>query len=214
MVIHFLLILQSVLIGTPPVLVDHYYTLSSKEFFALPEANQIINPEEFDKDLLEAAVFFASNEVRIDKRKTAYSYSPILIKSSRLQSDYLLELGTLDHLNKDKNLRTPMMRIDHFGGDFMATAENLARLSIFQLPDDGRYYKSEAGEFLDQHGKPIIFHTYASMARKVVDGWMHSKGHRKNLMDDYNYLGCGVSSVVKSKNGVPEIYFTQNFGKK
>ena len=214
MVINFLLILQSVLISPPPAIVDPYYNLSFEEFFALEEVNQLIKPDALDKNLLEAAVFFASNEVRSDKRKTVFNYSPILIKSSRLQSDYLLDFGTLDHLNKDKNLRTPMMRIDHFGGDFFASAENLARLCIFQLPDDGRYYKNEAGDFLDQKGKRIKFHTYASMARKVVDGWMYSKGHRKNLMDDYNYLGCGVSSVVKSKNGVPEIYFTQNFGKK
>ncbi|WP_417612055.1 CAP domain-containing protein [Owenweeksia hongkongensis] len=194
---------------------EKYYDLTTEEFFALAEAQQTINPENLDKELLEAAVFFASNEARADKRKSIFSHSPILQQSSRFHSVYLLNLGTLNHLNnKDKKYKTPMMRIDAFGGNFNASAENLARLAVIDFGKDQSYLIDKRGVFLDKNNKPIPMHTYASLARKVVDGWMHSKGHRQNLMGDYNFLGCGVSSIVKITDGVPEIYFTQNFGKK
>lgn len=193
---------------------EKYYDLSTIEFFALAQAQQTIDSENLDKELLEAAVFFASNEARSDKRKSIFSHSPILQQSSRFHSYYLLELGTLNHLNKkDRKYKTPMMRIDEFGGKFNASAENLARLAVLNFGKDQAYSISKDGTFLDKKNNPIPTHTYASLARKVVDGWMHSKGHRQNLMGDYNFLGCGVSSIVKITDGVPEIYFTQNFGK-
>ena len=193
---------------------EKYYDLSATEFFALTEVQQTIDPENLDKALLEAAVFFASCEARTGKRKSTFSFSSILQQSSRFHSDYLLELGTLNHLNtKDKKYKTPMMRIDAFGGKFDATAENLARIALLDFYDNASYIIGKNGQILDKTGKSIPLHTYASLARKVVDEWMHSKGHRQNLMGDYNYLACGVSSIIKITDGVPEIYFTQNFGK-
>ncbi len=43
-------------------------------------------------------------------------------------------------------------------------------------------------------------------ADEVVDGWLHSPGHKKNIEGDYNLTGIGVS---QNKDGV--IYFTQIF---
>lgn len=46
-------------------------------------------------------------------------------------------------------------------------------------------------------------------AEKVVDGWLHSPGHKRNIEGDYNFTGIGVA---RDKNGV--IYFTQIFLRK
>ncbi len=43
-------------------------------------------------------------------------------------------------------------------------------------------------------------------AEEVVDGWLHSPGHRQNIEGDYNLTGIGVA---QNKDGV--IYFTQIF---
>lgn len=193
---------------------EKYYYLQTNEFFALAEVQRAINTDNVDNELLEAAVFHASCETRAEKRKAIFSYSSILQASSEFHSNYLLGLGTLNHLNnQDTKYKTPMMRIDAFGGNFSASAENLARISLLNFEKDAAYIIGENGNFLDKNGKIIPTHTYSSLARKVVDGWMHSKGHRQNLMGDYNYLGCGVSSIVYITDGIPEIYFTQNFGK-
>jgi uncharacterized protein YkwD len=43
-------------------------------------------------------------------------------------------------------------------------------------------------------------------AREVVDGWLHSPGHRRNIMGDFQLTGIGVAEAA---NGM--IYFTQIF---
>ncbi len=43
-------------------------------------------------------------------------------------------------------------------------------------------------------------------AKEVVDGWLHSPGHRINIEGDYNLTGIGVS---QNREGI--IYFTQIF---
>lgn len=45
-------------------------------------------------------------------------------------------------------------------------------------------------------------------AREVVDGWLHSAGHRRNIEGDFRFTGIGVASA---RNGM--IYFTQIFTK-
>ncbi len=46
-------------------------------------------------------------------------------------------------------------------------------------------------------------------AEEVVNGWLHSPGHKKNIEGDYNFTGVGT---VQREDGV--IYFTQLFVKK
>ncbi|NCI46028.1 CAP domain-containing protein [Sediminibacterium soli] len=46
-------------------------------------------------------------------------------------------------------------------------------------------------------------------ARQVVDGWLNSSGHRRNIEGNYNLTGIGVSA---DRNGV--LYFTQLFVRK
>jgi uncharacterized protein YkwD len=46
-------------------------------------------------------------------------------------------------------------------------------------------------------------------ARQVVDGWIHSPGHRKNMLGNYNLTGIATSTAA---NG--QIYFTQIFAHK
>ena len=45
-------------------------------------------------------------------------------------------------------------------------------------------------------------------AREVVDGWLHSPGHRRNIEGDFRLTGIGVATA---RNGM--IYFTQIFTK-
>lgn len=51
---------------------------------------------------------------------------------------------------------------------------------------------------------------YGNMsAKEVVDGWLHSPGHRKNIEGNYNQTGIGIS---EDRQGV--LYFTQLFIRK
>jgi|SRR5579871_2734382 len=45
-------------------------------------------------------------------------------------------------------------------------------------------------------------------AKEVVDGWLHSPGHRRNIEGDFTLTGIGIA---KDKRGV--LYYTQIFTK-
>ena len=52
------------------------------------------------------------------------------------------------------------------------------------------------------------------MAQTLVDGWMASFGHRKNILDRYSRrIGVGVYVLVRTERGRPDerVYATQNF---
>jgi uncharacterized protein YkwD len=52
-------------------------------------------------------------------------------------------------------------------------------------------------------------HTYNSCAESLVDSWMHSPGHRANILDsDFIYLGCGAYYYFKNLHSFKA---TQNF---
>lgn len=200
--------------ANPALKVPQLYQYSPEEFFALPALQTKIDKDHLDRELLEAAVFQATNEERHRNKKLSFEYDTILNQSARFHSNWQEKQNTLDHINhRHKKYRTPLDRIQSFDGNFKAVAENLALISILDLGKDGEYF-IEKGEFVDKHGQPITVLSYAQLGRKVVADWMHSKGHRENLMSDYKFLGCGVSEISVSKNGIPEIYFTQNFGSK
>lgn len=46
----------------------------------------------------------------------------------------------------------------------------------------------------------------ATSGKEVVDQWISSSPHRKNLLGDYNYIGIGIASDRRGR-----IYYTQIF---
>lgn len=192
---------------------ENYYTYKTDDFFNLAEVNMAIDLNHLDYELLQAAVFHASNQVRAQKNKPLYSNHVSLTTAARLHSLFLAEHKKFDHINRrDKELRTPMQRITLAGGDFSSTAENLAKVNVYELGKNREYFINAKGNLVKENGTPLPTHTYKSLALHVVDGWMHSKGHRENLMAHFNYLGCGVSDITFTPNKLAEIIITQNFG--
>ena len=78
--------------------------------------------------------------------------------------------------------------------------------------------KLENGIYVFSHhnnGKRIRELTYKEIANKIVDSWMHSPGHKANILSkNYTYLGVGVA-IKKSPYGaddLPTVFATQLFG--
>lgn len=196
---------------------DHsfYRQFDHLSFFNRQDVNQKIDLNDFDRDLLEAAIFYATNEIRLKKKRSAFSFSEVLLKSSRAHSEAMHKNNFFDHVNrKDKKSRTLTKRIIKAGGGFNAFAENIARVNIYQLEKKGTYFVDEDGNKVNSKGEALQTKTYKELAQDVVDKWMHSKGHKKNILAEHSYLGCGTSQIVYNNQGIPEILITQNFGEK
>lgn len=203
------------LLVTIVALGQDYYSYTADEFFELDAVNKTIDVNNMDVDLLEAAVFHASNQVRTKKRKAEFTHDVILHKAARHHAVYLAKANKVEHKNtKEKRFETPYKRVVAFGGnDFMGVSENLALISPVVLGKDNLYYMKD-GQPVDKAGNKLPLKTYKEFATQVVDGWMNSKGHRKNLMSESTLLGCAISGVSFNRDNLPQVTFVQNLGYK
>lgn len=203
------------LLANTPWKLEDYENITIESFYTRTDVNQKIDSENFDSKLLEAAVFYATNEVRVKKKKSSFSFDAILLKSAQIHSSQMEKFNFFDHTNrKNRKLKNLSQRIAKAGGDFAAYGENIARVPIYDLGKKGTYFVNKQGEIVNKQGEPLRTKTYKDLAIDVVDEWMHSKGHRENILRDYTLLGCGVSNLIPNKDGISEILITQNFGKK
>lgn len=191
------------------------YTRTYQEFLASTEVNQTIDSENFDKKLMNAALFYATNEYRASKRKHLFTYNEVLENSAQLHSNNMLKNDFFSHTDKNnKELKTPILRIRKSGGtDFTSVSENLIYSNVLVLGKNGEFFERNT-TLIDKQGNPLVTYTYASLARQMVADWNDSKGHRANLKGAFDFLGCGVSEIKTLKNGLKVVYATQNFGSK
>lgn len=163
-----------------------------KSFNELKDANQVINPNDFDLHLLNAAIFFATNKAREGKHVKALKYSTALRDAAVVHSAQMVEKKFFDHFNsKTLKLRTPENRMKMYG---VANAEAM-------------------GENIDWNNIAMPSRTtYVQLADQLVDAWMHSPPHRKTMLSKgYSHLGCAAFFEEKDKKGVRYVKATQDY---
>jgi len=184
-------------------------------FSKLPQARQVIDPDAVNFDLLDAAVFHETNRRRQQQRLSALKYDERARAAAQMQSRDMAKGGFLDHENPDPTKKTMNDRAKLAGLRPRVLAENVA--STF-----GRRYKSgqpfysreQNGRKIyssEPNGSPIPMHTYLSFAEALVDSWMKSPGHRKNILhSDVEYVGCACE-LPRNPNAMETFYCTQVF---
>ncbi len=168
-----------------------YEEHSWKSFSALKEVNQIVDPNNYDLHLLNAALFFVTNKVREEKKFKPLKYSAQLRDAAIVHSQQMVEKRFFDHFNsKTKKLRSPEDRMVLFGVQASAMGENIDYNNL-EMPSKS---------------------SYIQLAEKIVDEWMHSAPHRKTMLSKtYTHLGCGAMFEASNKDGVRYIKATQDY---
>jgi len=184
-------------------------------FANLPQARQVIDPDAVNDDLLDAAVFHETNRRRRQQGSPALKYDEKARAAAQMQSRDMAKGGFVDHENPDPAKKTMNDRAKLAGLRPRVLAENVA--STF-----GRRYKSgqpfysreENGRKIysaQPNGPPIPMHTYLSFAEALVDSWMKSPGHRKNILHgEVEYLGSACE-LPRNPNAMETFYCTQVF---
>jgi len=154
-----------------------------KSFEKLTQANQLIDFEALDLQLLNAAIFFETNRQREINGFARYGHSIVLEKSAAMHSKDMVEKKFFSHTSKIKSHKTLLLRLTISGlKDYSAIGENIAMTSKTST-------------------------TYLLLAKELVDIWMKSPGHRANILNaEFGYLGCGA---FFDKNNY--VYATQAF---
>lgn len=196
-----------------------YYNVSWQEFEQLPAVNKPISLLKPDYNLLDAAIYQATNKVRAAENKPPLKYGALLHRTAVFHAQAMIDLDFYDHYNyRQTSYLSPDKRITAFGGVFHYTAENIAQYDIINTDLEYCPARQKNNTFVYLHcntQKPYAAYTYLAYAEAVVTGWLHSPAHRKSLLStNYQYIGCAarLSKNPYQQKKVPFARLVQNFG--
>ena len=191
------------------------HQMAPSDFSKLETLKEPIDFEHIDTALLDAAVFHETNRRRMDQGLSALDFEPILREAARVQARGMVRQEKVTHLHPDEDKKTMAERFDFLGIETTTFAENVAMtFGIRYQSGEPMYPRVENGKKIfsrEPDGKPIQPHTYASFATQLLDAWMASPGHRKNIL--LESITClGTSSLHdRSGLGMDTFYSTQEF---
>lgn len=215
--VFFSLLMISELSAQSPFPDSDYEKYNWKTFMEIELLKDSINPASPDYELLNAAVFFYTNQARTSKGLKPMKFSSKLRNMAALHSEEMGKYEFVDHYHpKSGKYKTPQKRGKIF--DVEVHAENVASETVYDYVSGKKFIIVPHGNgyqyFYKKEGKPLSRHTYASFANALIQAWMNSPSHRANILHpDLAYMGCAVfipqSQTVSSS--IPQAYATQDF---
>lgn len=193
----------------------NFFELDSASFQAA--AAQEIRTDAINHELLAAAILRETNEHRRQAGLTPLKHDSKATEAAKIQSEIMRARGSISHENpENRRYRTLELRAKAVGLKYRLIAENVATAFGLQYESGARFYpERKNGKTIFRYrpgGPPIPPHTYATFSKALVDAWMKSKGHRKNiLLKDAEYLGAHCSPANDPQTTMPTFYCTQVF---
>lgn len=171
---------------------SRYASITWQQFYALEEANELVDPVNYDYDLMNAAVFFAVNKYRESRGLSSFRFDAKLRDAAAIHSAAMVNQSFFSHENaRDPALRKVENRVQLCGFTGGYWAENISRM--YQTMDKPKSYKQLADE--------------------MVYALSLSKGHNENMLDKtYKLLGCALTFEKKASGNSWYYRSTQDFG--
>lgn len=173
---------------------------------------------------LNYRIFEETNAARLRHSLNRVEYSRELCLISSLHSTQMKKYNFFSHTNSFNLLFKDLSeRVSYFELSFSKVTENIADIPFLDSGNEKvfemRKVNNETLYYSTKTGKQLFYYNIDSFSDFVIDAWMNSKGHRKNILDhEVTHLGCGaVLYFVKvNKNGdiLPQLKVTQNFGRR
>jgi len=188
-----------------------FYKLSQANYRHHAPFQRIIDITKIDYPRLQAAIFHVTNSRRIKHRLRAVKFHRLLERAARGHAKRMAAGGFYSHSDPDGTRRTPTKRARRQGVTNPKIAENIYQ--FHGLTQNGKpvYRKPGKGKYSHvPNGPDVPMHTYLSFADAIVDGWMKSPGHRKNILNA-KALELGVGAEFFWKGNWPYFMAVQNF---
>ncbi|MAA80376.1 MAG: hypothetical protein CL916_14065 [Deltaproteobacteria bacterium] len=148
--------------------------------------------------------------MRLNHNQSSLTVDAVLNKTAQRYAKVLRKGDFFSHIHENSTIeRTPLDRVLYSGGVQATTAENLAKISVLQLPVEKfqvHVVDHKKSLYRKKNNMSLIpHHTNITAARTLVQSWMDSKVHRENLLfPTMTHIGCG-SSIMFLPNKVPMI---------
>ncbi|WP_157243472.1 CAP domain-containing protein [Algoriphagus resistens] len=200
-------------------IISDYQRFTPQEFFQLAAVNQTINYKKMDRGLLQAAMFFVTNEERIKHGLPPFEHSGLIEKIASEHAQDMVDYHFYSHVSRVKSKQTIGDRFAKEGLNLMSIGENISSSIGLQYQEGRQINIPRTGgmyTYASSSREVILPHTYLSYAQEVVKLWMNSPSHRKSILNPHFVkLGCGASVFGNREfHNIPYLIGVQNFGGK
>ena len=148
-------------------------------------SGKVITPQDISHDMFSLAVLAAVNDVPCERGLDMLGPGPVGLRQVALShSVWMAGSEKLSHRGRSSAGRSFEQRLRASGASIAHASENIAFLPRFRF--GGAPFRIASGRdcrFLSESGNTIPAHTYASIARELVELWMESPPHRRNILD-------------------------------
>jgi uncharacterized protein YkwD len=198
-----------------PQNVDYYQGISLNTFRNEKSFNDTLDFDHIDLPRLDAILFYATNEIRAEHKLPVLEYAKELEDAAAMHSRDMVIHDFFGHDNPvDLHKKTPNDRALKSGIKNPYIAENIAEDFGLQYKSGTQVYILGEGKFSDEpEGDLIPPKTYLSLAGSLLERWMNSPEHKKNILSpDALQIGCGTYFFHDAQfNDMPTFMATQNF---
>jgi uncharacterized protein YkwD len=135
-----------------------------------------------------------------------------LAKQAQKHSTWMAKTQQLTHRNTIAGSATLQQRVKNAGLKVRTGSENIGMVHRYQI--DNRRFKilsSSSCQFATYQGQQLPAHSYASLARHIVELWMNSAGHRKNILDKRVSKMSAAVAFDPNAQYCGQFWVTQNF---
>lgn len=135
-----------------------------------------------------------------------------LAKQAQKHSNWMAKTQQLTHRNTIAGSATLQQRVKNAGLKVRTGSENIGMVHRYQI--DNRRFKilnSSSCQFATYEGQSLPAHSYASLARHIVELWMNSPGHRKNILDKKVSRMSAAVAFDPNAQYCGQFWVTQNF---
>ncbi len=135
-----------------------------------------------------------------------------IVKIAHGHSNWMASRQILSHKSTVPGKATLRQRIKSTGVSFRTGSENIGMVHRYRI--DNRRFKiadSSSCQFTTMDGQALPAHSYASLARHIVQLWMESPGHRKNILDGRVTKTAVAVSFDPRAPHCGRFWVTQNF---
>lgn len=178
---------------------------------AVDRAAERIDFDAVDEPLLAAAIVAETNAERADHGVPPLRAHPLLADMAGRHAARMVEHDFYSHRDPiDPALARPEDRGRRIGIENPHIGENIHDHRAVMA--DGAVYPLGRGRFAaTPDGPPVPAYTYRALARAIVDEWMASSAHRRNILRrDARQVGVGVRFYWRA-GGWPFVKAVQDF---
>ena len=164
-----------------------------------------------DQGLFSAAVLAAVNAERCKAGRGELAGEGGLTGVAAAHAGWMARAQKLSHRSTTPGQTSLKAWLKASGATFRTGAENIAAYDRYAYGTQVFVVKDAARCRFTQNGRAVPAHSYESLARAVVAGWMASSGHRKNILDRrMKLVGSGLALDRKAPN-CGRFYIAQDF---